>query len=132
MEILIVLTIIVILTATVGFMAVRYVDRARRVSARDQIETLSLAVSAYALDCKQYPSQEQGVDALWVKPVLEPMPAGWSGPYVTRKISSDPWDHPYEYTVPGPNGLPFGLRSFGADGKEGGQGNDEDITSWED
>jgi len=132
MEILIVMTIIVILTAAVGFMAVRYIDRARKVSARNQIETLSLALNAYALDCRQYPSKEQGLNALWVKPVLEPMPAGWSGPYVNKKIGADPWDHPYEYTVPGPNGLPFGLRSFGTDGKEGGDGSDKDITSWED
>ena len=132
MEILIVMTIIVILTAAVGFMAVRYVEKARRVSAKNQIETLSLALSAYALECKQYPTREQGLDALWVKPVLEPMPAGWSGPYVNKKIGADPWDHPYEYTVPGSNGLPFGLRSFAADGKEGGDGNDKDIMSWED
>jgi general secretion pathway protein G len=132
MEILIVMTIIVILTAAVGFMAVRYVEKARRVSAKNQIETFSLALSAYALECTQYPTREQGLDALWVKPVLEPMPAGWSGPYVNKKIGADPWDHPYEYTVPGPNSLPFGLRSFAADGKEGGDGNDKDIMSWED
>jgi general secretion pathway protein G len=132
MEILIVMTIIVILTAAVGFMAVRYIDKARRVSAKSQIETLSLAVNAYALDCKQYPNKEQGLDALWIKPVLEPTPAGWNGPYVSKKIGADSWDHPYEYAVPGPNGLPFGIRSFGADGKEGGDGSDKDITSWED
>jgi general secretion pathway protein G len=132
MEILIVMTIIVILTAAVGFMAVRYIEKARRISAKNQIETLSLALNAYALDCRAYPSKEQGLDALWVKPVLEPMPAGWTGPYVSKKIGLDPWDHGYEYAVPGPNGLPFGLSSFGADGKEGGDGNDKDITSWED
>ena len=132
MEILIVMTIIVILTAAVGFMAVRYVDTARRVSARSQVETLSLALGAYALDCKRYPTREQGLEALWVKPVLEPMPGGWNGPYVTRKVGLDPWDRPWEYTLPGPNLLPFGVRSLGADGKEGGDGNDKDIASWED
>ncbi|MGO9409235.1 MAG: type II secretion system major pseudopilin GspG [Spirochaetia bacterium] len=132
MEVIIVIAIILILTSAVGFMAFRYVDKARQVTARSQIETLSLALNAYATDCKQYPTKEQGLDALWVKPVLEPLPAGWSGPYVNKKITADPWDHPYEYTVPGPNGLPFGLRSLGADGKEGGEANDKDIASWED
>jgi general secretion pathway protein G len=132
MEILIVMTIIVILTAAVGFMAVRYVEKSRRIAARDQIETLSLALHAYALDCKRYPTEEQGLDALWIKPVLEPLPTRWAGPYVSKKIGADPWDHPYEYTVPGPNALPFALRSFASDGKEGGEGNDKDIASWED
>lgn len=113
-------------------MAFRYIDKARVVTAKNQIESMSLALNAYALDCKEYPTKEQGLDALWIKPILEPVPSGWNGPYVTKKITSDPWGHPYEMLVPGPNGLPFGIRSFGADGKEGGEGNDKDITSWED
>ncbi len=132
MEILIVIAIILILTSAVGFMAFRYIDKARVVTAKNQIESMSLALNAYALDCKQYPTKDQGLDSLWVKPVLEPVPSGWSGPYVTKKILNDPWEHPYELSVPGPNGLPFGIRSFGADGKEGGEGNDKDVSSWED
>jgi len=132
MEVLIVIAIILILTSAVGFMAFRYVDRARQVTARSQIETLSLALNAYAADCRQHPTRQQGLDALWTKPVLEPLPTGWNGPYINKRIFADPWGNPYDYTVPGPNGLPFGLRSFGADGKEGGEGNDRDLTSWED
>ncbi len=131
MEVLIVIAIILILTSAVGFMAFRYIDKARQVTAKNQIETLSLALDAYALDCKQYPTAEQGLDSLWAKPVTEPVPSGWNGPYVNKKISADPWGHPYEYTVPGPNGLPFGIRCLGGDGKEGGEGNDKDISSWE-
>jgi general secretion pathway protein G len=130
-EILIVISIILILTSAVGFMAFRYIDRARVVTANGQIETLGLALDAYALDCRQYPSREQGIDALWVKPILEPVPSGWSGPYVSKRVTVDPWGRPYDYRIPGPNGLPFGLRSFGADGREGGEGNDRDIGSWE-
>jgi len=132
MEVLIVIAIILILTSAVGFMAFRYVERARLVSAKSQVETLSLALNAYAMDCRQYPSKEQGLDSLWVKPVVEPSPPAWNGPYINKKIAADPWGHPYEYIVPGPNDLPFGIRSLGADGKEGGEGNDRDITSWED
>lgn len=132
MEVLVVIAIILILTSAVGFMAFRYVEKARRVAARNQIETLSLALNAYALDCTRYPTKEQGLDALWVKPVLEPLPEGWNGPYVNKRISADPWGHLYEYSVPGPNNLPFGIRSFGASGREGGEGNDEAISSWED
>jgi general secretion pathway protein G len=130
-EILIVISIILILTSAVGFMAFRYIDKARVVSAKTQIEALSLALNAYALDCNQYPTREQGLDALWVKPVLEPVPTGWEGPYVNKMVTDDPWGHPYELLVPGPNALPFGLKSFGADGKDGGDGNNSDIVSWQ-
>jgi len=113
-------------------MAFRYIGKSRQVTAKSQIETLSLALNAYAQDCLQYPTVEQGLAALWTKPTLEPIPAAWDGPYVTKKITADPWGHAYEYLVPGPNGLPFGIRTLGSDGKEGGDGNDKDFTSWED
>jgi general secretion pathway protein G len=113
-------------------MAFRYIGKSRQVTAKTQIETVSLALNAYAQDCLQYPTVEQGLVALWTKPSQEPVPAAWDGPYVTKKISTDPWGHPYEYTLPGPNGLPFGVRSLGADGREGGEGNDKDLSSWED
>ncbi len=130
-EVLIVIAIILILTSAVGFMAFRYIDKARVVTAKNQIETFSLALDAYALDCTHYPSQEQGLMSLWEKPVLEPVPAGWNGPYLSKKPSDDPWGHPYQYIVPGPSGLAFGIRSLGSDGAEGGTGNAADITSWQ-
>lgn len=131
-ETLIVIGIILILTSTVGFMAYRYLDKAKTVSARSQIETYSLALDSYYADCGVYPTNEQGLAALWQKPTLEPVPAGWAGPYINKPVRGDPWNNAYEYICPGANGLPFGLRSFGADGKEGGEGHDADVTSWED
>jgi general secretion pathway protein G len=131
-EVLIVIAIILILTSGVGFMAFRYIAKSRQVTARSQIETLSLALDAYALDCLRFPTTEQGLNALWTRPTVEPVPEGWDGPYVTKKVTVDPWGHPYEYREPGPNGLPFGIRAFGADGQEGGEGNDRDLSSWED
>ena len=130
-ETLIVIGIILILSGTVGVMAFRFFDKAKEASARTQIENLTLALSSYLFDCRQYPSQQQGLEALWQKPVLEPVPARWDGPYVDKPIKADPWGQPYEYSAPGPNGLPFGIRSFGADGQEGGEGAERDIVSWE-
>ncbi len=132
MEVLIVIAIILILTSAVGFMGFRYVDRARLVTARSQVETLALALDAYAVDCRRYPTLEQGLEALWTRPAREPIPAGWSGPYVNKRITTDPWAHPYEYIVPGPDGLDFGIRSLGADGQAGGEGDNRDVSSWED
>jgi general secretion pathway protein G len=130
-ETLIVIAIILILTGTVGFIAFRYVDSAKEVAARSQIDTFTLALNAYLFDNGGYPSQTQGLDALWQKPTAGTEPANWKGTYIERKVPLDPWGHPYQYQVPGPNGLPFGIRSFGSDGAEGGSGNAADITSWE-
>ena len=63
---------------------------------------------------------------------VNPGGGNWNGPYIqTLTIPIDPWSNEYEYMVPGPGGLPFGIRSYGADAIEGGQDNDKDITTWE-
>lgn len=127
-ETIIVIGIVLILTSSVGFMAFRYLDKAKTVTAKNDIQNFSLALSTYYLDCKSFPAEDQGLAALWEKPSSGA--DGWAGPYVTKKPGSDPWGNAYEYTVPGPNGLPFGIRSFGADGMEGGEGKDADVSSW--
>ena len=131
-EIMVAMMILVILIGVAGFTYVRYIARARVVGARNQIESFGIALNSYYLDTGRYPTAEQGLAALWEKPLLEPVPAGWSGPYLNKKVPVDPWGHPYEYTTPGPNGLPFAIRSLGADGAEGGEGNDADVVSWSD
>jgi general secretion pathway protein G len=130
-ETLIVIAIIMILTSSVGFMAYRHVEMAKTVATRNQIETYALALDSFFIDCARYPTQEQGLQALWEKPTVEPFPEGWSGPYVTKAVQKDPWGNAYEYMTPGKNGLPFGIRSLGADGKEGGDGKDRDVSSGE-
>ncbi|HUX13657.1 MAG TPA: type II secretion system major pseudopilin GspG [Spirochaetia bacterium] len=130
-ETLIVIAIILILTGTVGFVSFRYIDSAKEVAARTQVDAFSLALNAYLFDNGTYPTQEQGLDALWQSPTAAPDPPHWRGPYIARKVPLDPWGHPYEYRVPGVLGLPFGIRSFGADGTDGGDGNEKDIGSWD-
>ena len=130
-ETIIVIAIIMILTSTVGFMAFKYVDKAKTATARSQIETLSLALNSYFFDTKAFPSSQQGIASLWKKPDGTPFAEGWDGPYIEKEIKSDPWGNEYVYTVPGPHGLPFGISSYGADGTEGGEGNNADINSWE-
>lgn len=130
-ETIIVIGIILILTSSVGFMAVKYLDRARSVTARSQVETLALALDSYMLDCGEYPTEEEGLSVLWEKPTSSGNSSKWNGPYLGKPVPKDPWGHDYEYSVPGENGLPFGIRSNGADGVVGGEGNNADITSWE-
>ena len=127
-EILVAMMILFILLGTSGFAYFRYVSKARVVAAKNQIETLALALNSYYLDAGTYPTTDQGLEALWQQPILEPVPSGWDGPYLTKELPRDPWGYKYEYSVPGPAGLPFGIRSLGSDGMEGGEG--EDILSW--
>ncbi len=130
-ETLIVMGIILILSSAVGFMAVRYLDKAKTVTAKSQIETFSLALDAYFLDTGEYPSAAQGLEALWKRPTGDSTGAAWKGPYLTKPVPVDPWGNAYEYGEPGPDGLRFGIRSFGRDGREGGEDEDADIVSWE-
>jgi len=125
-ETLIVIGIILILTSSVGFMAFKYIDQAKEATARSQVETFALALSAYYMDCKQYPDTQTGLSALWEKPAGVD---GWNGPYVAKAVPKDPWGHDYALKIPGPNGLPFEVLCFGADGAEGGTGNNADISS---
>lgn len=130
METLIVIAIVLILTATVGFMAVNSLEKARVAAAKTQIESLSTALEAYYIDCGNYPTAEQGLSALRKKPETNPSPNNWSGPYLYKDVPADPWGFEYEYLTPAPDGNPYGIRSFGADGSEGGDGKNSDITSW--
>lgn len=131
METLIVIAITMVLTATVGFMAVGSLERARTAAARTQVDSFCVALEAYYIDCGRYPTIEQGLAALRKKPDIEPVSDNWNGPYLYKDAPKDPWGNEYEYLAPGPAESPYGVRSFGADGKEGGDGKDADITSWE-
>ncbi len=130
METLIVIAIVMVLTASVGFMAVGSLEKARVASARTQIDSFCVALEAFYIDCGYYPTVEQGLSALRKKPEIEPVSDKWNGPYILRDVPKDPWDNEYEYMLPGPDGNPYGIRSFGADGKDGGEDKNADITSW--
>ena len=131
METLIVIAIILILTATVGFMAINSLEKSRIAAARTQIESFATAIEAYYIDCGNFPTTEQGFGALRKKPETAPSSENWSGPYIYKDVPKDPWGYEYEYTSPAPDGSPYGIRSFGADGIEGGENKNADIKSWE-
>ena len=130
-ETLIVLAITVILSAGIGIPALQHIERAKRAAARGQIETLRIALQSYYFDCGVYPGDAQGLEALYIKPVISPVPDAWQGPYLDRMLRADPWGAQYVYRSPGPDGLPYSIVSYGADTKEGGTENERDIVSWE-
>lgn len=131
METLIVIAIILILTTTVGFMAINSLEKSRVAAAKTQIESFATAVEAYYIDCGNFPTTEQGLSALRKKPETEPSSDNWGGPYLYKDAPKDPWGNEYEYISPAPDGSPYGIRSFGADGIEGGEDKNADIKSWE-
>jgi general secretion pathway protein G len=128
-ETVIVIAIILVLSSSVGVITVRHIDSARVAAARSQIDSFSIALESYYIDCGRYPSTEQGLSALWEKPVVAPISASWRGPYILKRIPDDPWGNPYVYAVPGPYNLPYIIKSFGSDGREGGENNDADVVS---
>jgi general secretion pathway protein G len=126
LELLVVLVIIGLLA---GYVAPRYfsqVGKSEVKVAQAQINAFEKALDTYRLDVGRYPSTEQGLGALVVRPQNE---AKWNGPYLQKAIPSDPWGKPYQYKAPGEHGE-FDLWSFGKDGQPGGTGDAADITSW--
>lgn len=124
------LVVLVILGLIVGFAApqvMKYLGGAKTDTATVQIERLSAILDLYRLDVGRYPDESDGLNAL-----LE-APAGaesWNGPYIKKADAIiDPWGTPYVYRFPGQQGE-FDLYSLGADGQEGGEGEDRDVTSW--
>lgn len=137
-ETIAVLAIGAILSAGTIASAAKIVAMARRTAAKSDIYQFSTALQTYFLDCGRYPTTEQGIEALWKKPDMYPIPEKWNGPYLEREPSADPWGTNYKYysressVMPTevPENLPYVLMSFGADCKEGGEGEGEDIVSW--
>ncbi|MDR6292252.1 MULTISPECIES: type II secretion system major pseudopilin GspG [Inquilinus] len=126
-ELLVVLVILGLLAGLVGPRVLAYLGGARSDSARLQIENFKSALDLYAIDVGGYPTTSQGLKALLVSPGGL---RGWNGPYLrTTDLPQDPWGVAYGYRAPGQHGA-FDLYSFGADKREGGSGDDADITSW--
>lgn len=130
-ETIVVISIILILSSAVGFTAIRHVERARIAAARNQIETFRIALQLYFLDNGQFPTEAQGLQALWERPIIAPVPAGWNGPYLDRRVPNDPWGNPFIYRNPGENNLPFSITSLGPTGRLGGEGANAAINSWD-
>ena len=105
-------------------------DSSKIKAARTQIEMVGAALDTYRLDMSRYPTTEQGIAALTEKPADPAQAALWRGPYLKKRVDKDPWGNSYVYKTPGAKS-DYELSSLGADGKEGGSGNDADIHSWE-
>src|SRR4030042_5100538 len=125
-ELLMVMIIIGLLAAFVAPKFMGKVGKAKLQATQAQIELFGAALDAFRLDVGRYPTTEEGLAALRVKP---DQAERWDGPYLKKNIPSDPWKHDYIYKYPGDNG-DYDIISYGADGREGGEGEDQDVVSW--
>ena len=126
LELLVVLVIIGLLAGYVGPQFFKQIGKSESKTAAAQLDALGKALDQYRLDTGRYPSSEQGLGALWVKPADE---SRWWGPYLRKAPPKDPWGREYQYKAPGQHG-DYDLFSLGKDGREGGAGEDQDVTSW--
>jgi general secretion pathway protein G len=120
------LVVIVIIGLLAGYVAPRYfsqVGKSEIQVAKAQIDSIEKALDQFRLDMRRYPSAEEGLQALVVKPAAA---GDWRGPYLQKAVPLDPWGKSYVYRVPGEK-REFALLSYGRDGKAGGEGEDADI-----
>lgn len=129
LELLVVIIVLGLLAGLVAPQIFGRVGEAKVTTARTQMSLIGTALDSYRLDNGSYPTTEQGLKALREKPNRDPVPSNWKGPYLRREVPLDPWDRPYDYRSPGSrNPTGYDLATLGRDGKQGGTGEDADLT----
>ncbi|MBN1361274.1 MAG: type II secretion system major pseudopilin GspG [Sedimentisphaerales bacterium] len=126
------LVVILIISMLAGFVApniLKRLGKAKADLARPRMATIEGALQRFQLDCGRLPDEsEGGLEALLVAP--PGLEEKWSGPYLKRSQLLDPWDRPYLYFPEGEyNPGSFDLVSLGADGEEGGEGENADVVN---
>lgn len=126
LEIMIVLVILGGLASILATTVMGRLKKAKMNEARLQIAELGKSIEQFYTDCTFYPSSEQGLQALVEAPSGEPTCSGWGpDPYI-RKVPKDPWNHEFVYEADRGSYI---LKSLGKDNREGGSGEDADISS---
>ncbi len=132
LEIIVVVFILSLLAAIVAPRIIGRTDDARIAEAKVQIRNFETALKLFKMDSGFYPDTQQGLESLVEKPSAGRIPQNYrEGGYLEqKKIPLDPWGNPYVYFSPGLHG-DYDIMSYGADGKEGGEGVNADIMSWD-
>ena len=131
-EIMVVVIILGLLASVVVPTVMDALDDAEINKARADMNALKTALKMYRMQNFAYPTTEQGLEALVVKPSLAPVPRNWKETGYIEKLSSDPWGNDYQYTNPGEGGHEYDIMSLGADGISGGEDKNADISIWDD
>lgn len=117
-ELMVVIVIIGLLATVVIINVLPATDKAAATKAKADVSTLEQGVEMYRLNKLRYPSGAEGLQAV-------------SAEGYVKRLPKDPWGNPYVYAAPGKNGRAFDIYSYGADGREGGEGQDADIGNWD-
>lgn len=123
LEVMVVVVIIAIMAAAIGPKLLGNIEKASISRAGTDIKSISSQLELYKAENYQYPSTDQGLEALVTKPSGDPTPKNWR--QYLNKTPMDPWENPYKYLSPGSHG-DFDIYSFGPDGVQG----EDDIGNW--
>ena len=122
------MTLIGVVMGIVGGNFIQRGEKAKRDAARIEIGQIGQTLDLFKLEVGRYPTSQEGLQALIAQPSGV---NNWNGPYWKKStVPKDPWGNDYLYAFPGQHGA-YDIVSYGADGKEGGDGADKDITSWD-
>ena len=125
-ELLVVILIISLIATVIAPKIFTGLGKAKKDIAKAKMVNIESAISRFYLDCDRYPDDSEQLEELITKP--DELDGKWKGPYLKRSELLDPWKNPYEYIAEGEiNPGSFDLISYGADGQEGGEDDDEDI-----
>jgi general secretion pathway protein G len=128
-EIMVVVVILGILAATIVPQFIGTTHDAKVSAAKAHVAELESALERFYVHMDRYPTPEEGLKVL-VSPPTEDTGKKWRGPYV-KQLRNDPWGNPYRYRSPGiHHSASFDLWSAGADGADGGEGENADIGNW--
>ena len=129
-EIMVVIVILGLLAALVVPKLIGRTEEAKKTQSRVQIRSVEQALELFKLDNGFFPTTEQGLEALVRMPESGRTPKNYrKGGYLDR-LPKDPWGNAYVYLSPGSHG-DYDISSYGADGTQGGEGEDADINSWD-
>ena len=126
------LLVVLVILMVIGTIAVQNLggeeDKAKVKATKVSFTSLENALERFKLDCGRYPTEEEGLYALLSAP--EDLDADWGGKYLKKERHvRDAWDNDYAYIVPGSDSEPFEVISYGADGVEGGEKFNADLSS---
>ena len=130
-EIMVVVVILGVLAALVVPQIMSRPDQAKVTAAQADINAVAMALDIYKLDNHNYPSSQQGLQALVSKPNGNPPARNWNPDGYLKRLPVDPWGNAYQYRQPGSHSNAYDLYSFGADSKMGGEGLNAEIGNWE-
>ena len=128
-EIMVVVAILAILGATVVPLMLDKPGEARQAKAIQDIRAIEAALDLYKLDNFNYPTTDQGLQALVELPTSDPVPPNWKDSGYLKSLPKDPWGRDYLFLSPGENGA-VDIYTLGRDGAPGGEGFDKDIGNY--